>query len=403
VLRIKIKINFPLFTKEKTERIENIEFSKINRYMNELKNNSEISKYYKDLEKSYEKFISKLSEVKKSFENLGNKDGIRFIPFVKNNLEMIKELNEFNIHSFQKFYTDTFSIMRRMIKTYDEIQDEISGYENGERILSSLNSLFKDLDGLKKSLAKRHSEYSMINHFENASKKYSDIQEFIKKDQDLEKKINLVAKEEKITKETLKEKIKDFQSIESKIESKKITELKKQIFSLEDDIAAIKSDLKINLLAARRQISKILHSRENKKIFNFFQEFANNPLDNVNENFWELTNLLKDTKFNKEINEFLKFSENELNDKISKCKNLENNKRDLKHILKELLSKNKEIEEKFEKEKNDAEQKFKKINKKLTSLSREKTDLEVVIKQNIKILEDMISKLSNQKITIKLN
>lgn len=405
MLNIRIKINFPLFRKENKKEVESIEFSETRNYMNKLKNEGEISKYYNKLEESYEKFINTLDEVKKTFEDLENRNEKKFAPLVRRNLKKIKKLDEFNVSSFQGFYIDTFYTIGRIVKIPVRVQHEALNYENGKEAISLLNSLFKELHNLKKILAKRYSEYSIINHFEKASKKHEEIQEFIKKTEDLEKKIGPVLKEEKNIKKSLEEKKKNLQDLEPKTENEKIMELKKQISSLDTEIKTIEYDLKISLLNGRRQISKVLHSEEDKKFFEFFQDFIKSPLENVNENFWKMVSKLKkipkiNEEGNENINEFLKFVENELNDKILEYKKLGNEKKKLEDTFEELSSKDREIFRKFEKEKYDAEKRFKIIQKKLNDLEKEKKRLEAGIRENIKILEIMLNKISNVEIKV---
>jgi len=401
---IKIRISLPSFGKKKERGIETIQFSEIKDYMKKLKDERGISEYYDELEKSYEKFMNKLDRVKKAFEDLENKGEKKFTPLVKNNLEKIKKLDEFNISSFQKFYNDSFYIIDKIMKVPGRIQHELLNYENGKKSIDLLNSFLRDLHELKVILAKRYSKYNIVNHFENALKKNKEMEESMKKMNSIEKEIESVMKEEEHTKELLEEKIENIQTIESKIKNKKIIEFEEQISSLDSKVRIIKSDLRTNLLNTRRPISKILHSKRDKKLFVFFKKFTENPLENINEDFWKMINILEkenlDESKNGSINEFLKFIENELNDKIIKYKNLEMEKKKLKDTVERLSLKNKEVLRKSKGEKEGIQQKLKRIHRKSDDLKKEKNDLELIIKKRIKTLEMILRKIGNHKVKI---
>jgi len=405
---IKIKIKLPSFGKKEKREIEEVQFSEIKNYMEELRNEGKISEYYDKMRKSYEELMEKLEEVKKAFENLESKGEKKFTPLVGKNLEKIEKLDEFSIPSFQKFYTDTFYIIDRIVKIPARIQHEILNYENGKETIGLLNSFLKDLQDLKKILAKRYSEYSVVNHFENALKKHKEIEELMKKIEDTEKRIRPLAKEKEDVKKLLEQKIKNLESMGSEVDTKKIVELKKQIDSLNSKIKTINSDLKINLLRARRPISKILHSGEDKKIFEFFQNFMEHPLENINENFWKMVGIVKieDVELNedenKRLNEFLKFVESELKKKFDKYEDLRKEIETLKDMLENFSSRNKEILKKLEDEEKNVEEKLKIVNRRLEKLEKEMGNLQTLFRKSIKVLEIMIKKSSGNRVRIKI-
>ncbi len=402
---IKIKIKFPFFGKEKREKIETIEFSKIKDHMKKLKDERGISEYYDELEKSYENFMNKLGEVKKAFEDLENKGENKFTPLVKNNLEKIKELDEFNVSSFQQFYTDSFHTIDKIVKIPARIQHEALSYEESKEAMDLLNSFLKNLKKLKNILAKRYSEYNLVNHFENALKKHKQIEESMKKIDIVEEKIESVMKEEEHVKKLLEEKVNNIHDIKLRVDNKKITKLEKQISSLDNKVRVVQSYIRMNLLSARRPISKILYSKEDKRLFEFFKKITEDPLENINENFWKIISIIEKENLSEDrrINEFLKFVENELNNKIIEYKNIEMKKKKLKDVLKQTLSKNKDVLENFEKEKESTEKILKVIHKKLNDLKKEKNDLELIIRKGIKTLEMMLRKVSNHKVRIRVD
>ena len=405
---IKIKIKLPSFGKKEKREIEEIQFSGIKNYIEKLRNTEDISEYYDKLKKHYEKLMEKLEEVKKAFENLENKGEKKFTHLVKRNLEKIKKMDEFNVSSFQQFYTDTFYIVDKIVKTPARTQHEALKYENGKATIELLNSFLKDLQDLKNILAKRYSEYSVVNHFENALKKHKEIEELMKKIEDTEKRIRPLEKEKEDIKKLLEQKIKNLESMGSEVDTKKIVELKKQIDSLNSKIKTINSELKINLSRARRPISKILHSGGDEKIFEFFQNFMENPLENINENFWKMVGIVKqeDVKINenenKRLNEFLKFVEDELKKKIDEYKNLKEEKRQLDNMLEKISSKNEEVLKRLEDEEKNLEEKLKIVNRRLEKLGKEMGNLQTLFRKSIKVLEIMIKKSSGNRVRIKI-
>jgi len=405
---IKIKINLPFFGKEKKRQIETIEFSAIKNYMEELRNEGEISEYYDKLKKNYEKLMERLGEIKKAFENLENKGEKKFTPLVRKNLEKIKKIDEFNISSFQQFYTDTFYIIDKIVKIPARTQHEVLKYENGKVTIELLNSFLKDVGNLKKILAMRYTEYSVVNHLQNALKKHREVEELMKKIEDLRKKIELVTKQREDTKKLLEEKTENLENRESRVDFKKVLELKGQIDSLNSRIGMIDSDLRISLSRARRPISKLLHSKGDKKIFEFFQNFMEYPLENINENLWKMMDLIKfksvklNEDENRRLNEFLKFVEDELNKKFDEYKSSKQEKGNLENMLKKISSENEEVLKRLKDEKKDVDKKFKILNRRLDKLKKERDNLQTVFKKSIKTLEIMLSKTSGSKIRIKL-
>jgi len=404
---IKIKFKFPSFGKKDEGQIQTIEFSAIKDYMKELGNEGEIFEYYGKLRESYEKLMKRLEEVKKAFETLENKGEKKFSPLVRKNLEKIKKIDEFNISSFQQFYTDTFYIIDKIVKIPTRIQHEALKYEDSKVTIKSLNSFLKDVDNLKKVLAMRYSKYSVVNHLENALKKQREVEDLMKKIEDIENKIELVTEEKEDMKKLLEEKSKHLKSVESSLDIEKIVKLKERINSLNIKIRGIYSDLRLSFSRARKPISKTLHSKD-KKIFEFFQNFIEYPLENINEKFWKMVNILKqeDAKLNenenRRLSEFLKFAEDELKKKIDEYKKLKEEKRQLEDILKRLSSRNEELLKKTKDGKKNVEEKFKIVDRRLEKLKKERDDIRILFRKDIKTLEIMLSKASESKIRIKV-
>jgi len=405
---IKIKFRLPSFGKKEKKQIETIEFSEIKKYLEELKNEREISEYYDKLKKIYEKLIERLDEVKKAFENLEDKGEKKFTRLVRRNLEKIKKIDEFNVFSFQQFYTDTFYTIDKIIKIPARTQHGVLKYENGKETIKLLNSFLNDVNDLKKILAMRYSEYSAVNHLENALKKHREIEELMKNIEDVEKKIELVTKEKEDTKKLLEEKTETVKHTESRVDTEKIVELKEQIDSLNTRIEVIDSNLRIGLSRARRPISKILYSIKDKKIFEFFQDFMKHPLENINGNFWKMVDLVKfkDIKLNEDenrrLNEFLNFVEDELRKKFDEYKNLKGEKKQLENTLEKISSRDEEVLKKLEDEEKNVEEKFKIVNRRLEKLKKEGNSLQALFRKNVKALEIMIKKASGNKIKIKI-
>ena len=402
---IRIKIKFPGFSRKKEIEAENIEFTSVKEYMENLRHEGDVSEYYGKLKSVYEELMKKLEKTKKIFEVLINEGEKKFSPTVKRRLEKIKKIKNFDVSSFQDFYNDTFYLIDKLMKIPPETQREVLKYEKGKEAVDSLNSFLKSLQKLKDILAKRFSEYSMVNHLENAFKKYEEMEEELRRFKELEKKIESMSKGKDEVEKLLQEKIKNLQDAKSKIEKKELTRIQIELSSLDERIKAINSYLISNLLNARRPISKILHLKD-KKLFDFFQKhFLRNPLENINEDFWRTVNLLKEK--NIELNEdesaslhkFLVFVD-ELEKKIKELKELEKKRKELENKIEKISTKNKEILRKFEEEKNDLEEEFKKMERRLNILKKEKNDLEAILKKNIRMLGIMLSKATERKINI---
>lgn len=405
---ITIKINLPFFGRKNRAGAESVKFSEVKNYAEKLRNEGKISEYYDRLREAYKNFMDRLDEVERALKILEGNGEKKFTHLVRKNLEGIKKLDEFSIPSFQQFCVVTFYIIDRIVKIPGQIQHEVLGYKNGKETIDLLNSLLRNLEDLKDILAKRGSEYSVVNDLEGALKKHEEIEELMKRNGDVERKIESVTKEREETKNSLEKNIENAMTAESKTDEGKVMEVKKRISSLDCKIEGIGSDIKANLLSARRPIGKILHSKGDKKVFGFFQSFIDHPLENIGERFWEMVNTLKkeniklDEDERKSLNDFLKFAENELNDKIAEYDELKGNKKKLEDMAEDLSSKNRELIKKFEQGKEDAEKKFKAMSRKLDDLKKEKNDLEVDIEKNIKILESMLSKISGNGVRVEL-
>lgn len=405
---IKIKISLPLFGKEKKKEIKTIRFSEVKNYLEELRDKKEISEYYGKLKRSYEDFMEKLHEIEKALEILEDEGEKTFTPIVRKRLERIEKLNKFNISSYQEFYTNTFHIIDGIVKISPRTQYQVLEYEKGKETIDLVNSFLEKIQDLKKILAKRYSEYSVVNHFENALRKQKEIEGLMKKVESKKGRFELSVKEEIDAKKLFEGKNNNLEDVKSKLNHEKAKKLKIRIDSLNSEIEMAKTELKANLLGARRPISKVLHSVNDKKIFEFFQKkFIKYPLEHINEKFWLLVDIVKkeniklDENERKEMNEFLKFVENSLHDKHLKYKNLKMDKKKIEDMLEEISLKNREILERFKNEKKRAKKEFRIKKRRLENFRKEKDELEDLLRKKIKSLEIVLSKVSENEIRIK--
>jgi len=305
----RIGFNF-FFGRREKKQIKAIEFSETKNYIEELKKERQLSEYYEKLKDSYAKIIKKLEEIKKILEKLDNKGERKFTPLVRKNLERIKKIDEFNITSLQQFYTNTFYIIDKIVRIPPQIQYEALKYEEGRKTVELLNSFLKDVNSLKKVLVMRYGEYSAANHLENAAKKYKEIEKIMERIKDVEEKIKAMTKEKEDAKKLLEEGTEALKHMSSKIDTEKVVELRRHVNSLDAKIVEIDSDLKLRISRTRRPISKIVHSKD-KKMLEFLQVFMKSPLENINEKFWKIINIIKSNGVklnegeNRMLNEFL--------------------------------------------------------------------------------------------------
>ncbi len=404
---IKIKIKLPSFGKENKREIEAIQFSEVQNLIDDIKSKNEISEYYGMLKKSYENFMENYQKVESALEILEDEGEKTFTSAIKKKLRKIEELNKFDISSFQEFYTKTFEVID-IVKISPKVQYEVLKYEKGKETIESINSFLKRLRELKEVLAKRYSEYSVVNHFENVLKKKEEINGLKELIENLEKDIEAKGRKLKDKKKLLDEKNNELEKIKSDLDVSKVEEIQNKINSLDESITEVEPDLKKSLVMARRPISKILHSSTNKKIFDFFREkFLRFPLENINEKFWEMMDILKnnDTELSEteleDLGKFLKFVDKELEKKVLKLKNLEIEKKNLEKRVKKISLKNDKILRDIKKGREKIEEDIRRLKRQLESLEEERNVLEKKVKKGIKILGIMLSKVCKNKIRIK--
>jgi DNA repair exonuclease SbcCD ATPase subunit len=388
------------FQGKKPETVETIRFIEIKSYIKKLRDHEKHSKDYSLLIKRYEDLIEKLVKVKKEVKILKKNGEKKFTGIITEYLNNIIKLNEFNIYLFRNFYNETSQTIKRIMKIPGVTQYRTLKYKNGKKTIAALNSFLKSYNNLRSTFLEITENDTMI-HYENAIKKYEEIETKLNKRKDLQHRIELLINEKKEKKKNLEESIVILKEKQLKIDNQEIIETEKRIKSLKDNIIEMSSDLKINLRKGRRPISKILH-KSNKKIFNFFKYFTQYPLENINESFWEMIEVLEKEKINligkqkKEIEDFLNFSNKKLKDTIREYINAKMKKKEIEERYNYLSSKKQNFLRESKQERVNAEKDYKLTSRKLDEKEKEKGILDIEIKKNIKMLEKILSELNNK-------
>ena len=204
----------------------------------------------------------------------------------------------------------------------------------------------------------------------------------------------------------MSEKEKELEDVKSKMKNKEIESLEKELEEIKNQINESKFYLRTNLLKAKRPITKILHSGD-KKTFRFFNEFVESPLENINENFWEIVDLLKKERFEEledvekeSIKEFLEFVRDKLEVELRRLSELVKKKRVIELKIEELKAENEKLLNKFIREKLEADEKLKETVRRFKRAEEEKNNVEKNFKKNLKILEKMIGRIAKREVKI---
>lgn len=392
----------------KPEIEETIRFSEVKSYIEKLRDSEKVSKDYSSLMKSYDEFMEKLGEVKKELEILQKNGEKRFTRIAIRNLEGIKDLDEFNSSSFREFYVDTAQVVHDIMKIPGGIQRKTLNYEHGKETIDALNSFLRSFKNLRKVFSEILAENSVTEYHGNALKKYIEIEDSLRKREDLQNRIKSLRKEKEEKKRDSEEKTANLRAAQSRIDNKEILEVKKRIVSLDKKIKQSSSGLRINLRKGRRPISKILHS-EDKKLFEFYQYFTEHPLENINERFWEIIATLEKERSNlgekerKKIDGFLDFCKKKLNDMMREYEEAEARKRELEENFSKVSLENKEFLRDFELQEETARKDLAWTSKELDEMERESSILGIDIGKNVRILEKMLGKIGNNRVTIEFD
>jgi len=401
---IKIKIKFPSFHKEKEG--EEIKLKDVKNYLEKLKESGDVSEFYEKLKSRYKEFIESFKKVKRDIEILEKNGENKFTSLVKPELEKVGELEEFELDKTQKYYSNVSNVIDRIIKIPGQLQHESLNYEHGKETIDSLNSFVKRFDEFKKILAKRYSDYSVVNDLEKAKKKFEEVEELKRKSQESKEESEKLEKEKIENEKLLSEKEKELEDVKSKMKNKEIESLEKELEEVKNQINESKFYLRTNLLKAKRPITKILHSGD-KKTFRFFNEFVESPLENINENFWEIVDLLKKERFEEledvekeSIKEFLEFVRDKLEVELRRLSELVKKKRVIELKIEELKAENEKLLNKFIREKLEADEKLKETVRRFKRAEEEKNNVEKNFKKNLKILEKMIGRIAKREVKI---
>jgi hypothetical protein len=401
---MKFTIKIPSFNenqeKSKDEiKIENTEHLK--NFIEGLRKEGKVPEYYRVLGEKYKIFLDESKEVRKTLDELENKGEKKFTKSVKDNLNGIRPIDKENISEFQKFYATSSGIIDRIVRIPPFIQEDVLNYENGRHVIDMLNSFVMKFDDFKQFLAKRHGEYSAVIDFENSLQELKDIEELEKKLKNFNKPDDLINEQEQLKKQ-LEGREWNF------VESKEKNELEGKVDDLNKEVEKISSSLKTEILKARRPITKILYSKENDKLFRFFENFTSNPLDNFNDNFWEIVDVVKQTKIDLEgdekerLNEFLDFVKI-LNERIEEYNILKEKLDTLKDRLMKIVNEENREKDRLDREKMGLEEKLKDIERRIKKINEEREVIRERLSKNIGSLEANLSKISDRKVKIDYN
>jgi DNA repair exonuclease SbcCD ATPase subunit len=399
------------FSRKKPEIVETIRFSEVKSYIEKLRKSEKVPSDRASislLTKKYKEFMEKLDDVKKELEILQKNGEKRFTKITNENLKEIKNLDEFNSSSLREFYVDTAQVIHSIMMIPARIQRKTLNYKNGKETIDALNSFLKSFRNLKKAYSETLTRNSAVEYHGNALKKYKEMEEYLRKKEDLQNRIELLKKEKEEKKRNLEERTANLQTAQSKIDNEEILEAKKRIIALDSNIREISIDLKIYLRKGRRPISKILHSKD-RKLFEFYQYFAKYPLENINEKFWKMIATLEKENINlgmkerKKIDDFLNFAKKKLKAMIKEYEDAKAKKKKLEENFRKISSRNENTLRNFKLQREIAQNDFTRISGRLDELERDENMLEIDIKKNARILEKMLSEIGNNKVKIKFD
>ena len=241
--------------------------------------------------------------------------------------------------------------------------------------------------------------------FEIVLKKTERLEDDLRKKNELELEIKRLKAEKEEKRRSSEENIANLRKLQLEIDKKEIVEAEKRVNSLNNEIRKIKSDIKINLLRARRPISKILHSKD-KKAFEFFQYFAKHPLRNINNRFWQTIAILEKENLNinesekNEINVFLNFVKRKMNEMISNYSSLEVQKEKLEKNIKKISFKDEELQRNITRQKKISQKDLIQASKRLEEIENERKKIEIDIKEKKKMLEKILTETRNREVMI---
>ena len=404
-LRKKIRL---AFGGKRSEVVENVRFSEVESYIARWRDSGEASRDYSLLIRSYEEFVGQLDEVRRELDVLRESGEKRFTRITGGILKGIGSMDESDLSSFKQFYDDAAQAIQSLMKLPGVIQRRTLSYENGRETIDALNSLFKSFRNLRKVSSEVLAENSVLKHHRSALKKHKELEDAFNRMRDLQIEIELVEKENEERRRRLEDATARLQAGQSEIDGKEIVEAERRVASVDRRIRQISSDLTLNLRRGRRPISKILHS-EDRRLFEFFKRFSKYPLESINERFWEMIAVLEKRnaslggKERGEIDDFVSFCRNKLQDMIGEYEEARAEKKESEQRLNEISSRRKELLGNLELEKENAQNDFASASKRLDEMVGEKDTLEIDIEKNARMLERMLSKISSNRVKIEFD
>jgi hypothetical protein len=392
------------FQGKKPETVETIRFNEVKSYIKKLRDTEKHSKDFTLLIKRYEDLIEKLFEVKKEVKILKNNGEKKFTVVINEYLKTIVKLDDFTLSLFRDFYNETTQVINKIMKIPGTTQYKTLKYKNGKKTIAALNAFLKSYNNLRRTFSEI-TENNTVKNYQNTLEKYEEIEAKLNKREYIQRRIDLLKNEKKDKKKKLQVSITILRDKQLKIDNKEIIEIEKRITSIKNNIIEMNSDLKRNLRKGRRPISKILH-KSNKKLFKFFQYFNEYPLENINERFWEMIEVIEKEKFNltgkqrKEIDNFLNFSKKKLKDTIREYKSAIKKEKEITKRYNFLSSRKQNFLRESKQERVNAEKDYNLTSRKLDENEKEKNILDMEIKKNTIMLEKMLREISNNKIKI---
>jgi hypothetical protein len=392
------------FQGKKPETVETIRFNEVKSYIKKLRDTEKHSKDFTLLIKRYEDLIEKLFEVKKEVKILKNNGEKKFTVVINEYLKTIVKLDDFTLSLFRDFYNETTQVINKIMKIPGTTQYKTLKYKNGKKTIAALNAFLKSYNNLRRAFSEI-TENNTVKNYQNTLEKYEEIEAKLNKREYIQRRIDLLKNEKKDKKKKLQVSITILRDKQLKIDNKEIIEIEKRITSIKNNIIEMNSDLKRNLRKGRRPISKILH-KSNKKLFKFFQYFNEYPLENINERFWEMIEVIEKEKFNltgkqrKEIDNFLNFSKKKLKDTIREYKSAIKKEKEITKRYNFLSSRKQNFLRESKQERVNAEKDYNLTSRKLDENEKEKNILDIEIKKNTIMLEKMLREISNNKIKI---
>jgi hypothetical protein len=392
------------FQGKKPETVETIRFNEVKSYIKKLRDTEKHSKDFTLLIKRYEDLIEKLFEVKKEVKILKNNGEKKFTVVINEYLKTIVKLDDFTLSLFRDFYNETTQVINKIMKIPGTTQYKTLKYKNGKKTIAALNAFLKSYNNLRRAFSEI-TENNTVKNYQNTLEKYEEIEAKLNKREYIQHRIDLLKNEKKDKKKKLQVSITILRDKQLKIDNKEIIEIEKRIASIKNNIIEMNSDLKRNLRKGRRPISKILH-KSNKKLFKFFQYFNEYPLENINERFWEMIEVIEKEKFNltgkqrKEIDNFLNFSKKKLKDTIREYKSAIKKEKEITKRYNFLSSRKQNFLRESKQERVNAEKDYNLTSRKLDENEKEKNILDIEIKKNTIMLEKMLREISNNKIKI---